>query len=224
MKENLTMYKRTLIIAAAVFTAAAASAATRLTPTTIEEMARYGATHVITVTAADLVAQTNVSASIAFTNTVTQPCSIKFMGYVLDKQFQDAKAWDTNGVATTTNDLTLSCGDTNSTTRWINAVQAAYDSTPTITGSFGTDYTSVGSTAVVTKCDVIASNGVSFNLVSNVTVASTVTMSSPILNANTADAKLVVTATSGSTTQPSKLTRGQARFFFKIIGSGWQVK
>jgi len=193
-----------MIIAAAVLTAAVASAATRLMPTTIEEMARYGATHVITVTAADLAASTNVAGGIAFTNTVADPCSVKFMAYVLDKQFQDNKTWTTNGVATTTNSITLFCGDGNSSNKWINAVQAAYDQTPTITGSFGTDY----------SVTCYATNG----------AAGTVT--SPILNAQTSDVTLLVTVASEAkgTNSLSNMTRGQAKFYFKIIGSGWQTK
>ena len=140
MKQNTL---KTLTLAATIVAACLqfAVAAARLQPLPLEAMARYGATHVIEINAADMAAVIASNTAWAVTNTVSQPCSVKFVAYLLDQPFNNTKAYDTNNVATTTNSITLSCGDGNSSTKWISAVQAAFDQTPTITASFGTDYT-----------------------------------------------------------------------------------
>jgi hypothetical protein len=196
------MHKLITMVLVAASVATMASAAPRLVPLTLEESARYGATHCITVNAADMVAVT--ATNTAWTNTVavTAPCSVKFVAYLLNQPFNDPQDVTTNYTKTTTNSIAVSCGDTNNTTRWISALQVAYDQTPTVTASYGTDYTvAVGAT----------------------NAAATVT--SPIMNAQTSDVQLVVTfGAPGAGASLGNLTRGQARFFFKIIGTGWQAR
>jgi len=204
MKRNIL---KTLTLAATIVVALmqSAVAAPRLQPLPVEQQARFGATHCIELAAADLAGVTYSNIAWAVTNTVTKPCAVRFVAYLLDQPFNNTKAYDTNGVMTTTNSITLSCGDGNSATKWISGLQVAADQTPTVVGSFGTDYT-----ATIT------------GLATNVTG---ITVTSPTLNAQTSDVKLILTLTpSGSEAQLGSLTRGKARFFFRIIGAGMQVQ
>ena len=177
--------------------------------------ARWGATHYLEVQAGDLTLTNKDNTAMIFTNTVTAPFSLEFCGYVLDQAFDSA----------TTNPgaygITFSLGPSTDTTKWLSSLQIASDATPTVYASFGTDYTAVGSTAVVTRCDIISSNGATFNIVSNVTVAATVTPTSPRLNAQTADVALLATVTPTGSNALSSLKFGKLRCFFRIIGTSY---
>ncbi|MEI8345752.1 MAG: hypothetical protein WCG06_06745, partial [Candidatus Omnitrophota bacterium] len=180
----------------------------------------WGATHVLELTAADLTLTNKDNTAMIFTNTVTAPFSMKFAGYVLDQAFDSS----------TTNPgaygITFSLGPSTAATKWMSAVQIASDATPTIYGSFGTDYSvsAVGSTAVVTRCNIVDTNGVTFNVVSNVTVASTVTptTTSPILNAQTGDVAILAPVTPTPTNALSSLYSGRIRCYFRIIGKNYK--
>lgn len=173
--------------------------AASLQPLPEGDMARYGATHVIEVVPADMTGVIASNTAWAVTNLVTAPCSLKFAGMVLLQTFQDTKSYDTNNVMKTTNSIALSCGTTDSTTKWINGVQVAQDQTPTVYGSFGTDY----------SVTCYATNG----------AAGTVT--SPIMDSQTTNFNLVVTmGAPGAGASLSKLRRGRALLLFRIIGKG----
>lgn len=173
--------------------------AANLNPLPEGDMARYGATHVIEIVPADMADVIASNTAWAVTNRVTAPCSLKFAGMVLLQTFQDTKTYDTNNVMKTTNSIALSCGTTDSTTKWISAVQVAQDQTPTVYGSYGTDY--------AVTC--YATNG----------AAGTVT--SPILDSQTTNFNVVVTmGAPGSGASLSKLKRGRALLLFRIIGKG----
>jgi len=175
-------------------TANVALAGTSIVALSEEEMAHYGATHAINVDFSDLASCTTSNQTIAFTNNVTAPCSVRFSGYQLDAPF---------GSTTITNatfNIALSFGDTNSTTRWISGVQAAWNQTPTVYYSFGTGLSvSGGSNTVAVLTD-------------------------PNLNAQTSTVQLVLTvAQSGAGSYSmSNLTYGHARFFVRIGGQKYR--
>ena len=186
-------YINILSVVAGMFVLAA-NASTTIQRCTSDESARYGATHVVNVDWSDLASCTTSNQTIAFTNTVSQPCSVRFMAYQLDSAFASST------ITNATFNMALSFGDTNSTARWISGVQAAWNQTPTIYGSFGTDYTVSG-----------GSNTAS-------------TLTSPLLNVQTSDVPLVATvAQSGAGSYPmSNLTSGHARFFVRILGKNYR--
>ncbi len=165
----------------------------KLKPCSVTEMARYGASHVMELNAEDMVRTNTDNTAVIWTNTVTAPCSIKFCGYVLDRAFDSA----------TTNPgpygLTFSLGTSASSTKWINAVQVAADATPTVYGSWGTDYSVI----------CYATNG----------TAGAVT--SPRLNDQSSSVTLLATITPTGTNALSSLTVGKLRAYFAVLGQNY---
>jgi len=165
----------------------------KLKPCSAMEGARYGATHVLELNAEDMVLTNADNTAVIWTNTVVAPCSIKFGGYVLDQAFDSA----------TTNPgaygVTFSLGTSSASTKWLNAVQVASDATPTVYGSFGTDYSVV----------CYATNG----------AAGAVT--SPWLNNQTANVTLLATVTPTTTNALSSLAVGKLRAYFAVLGKNY---
>lgn len=128
-----------------VIFAGVALASPNINPCSIEEAARFGASHVLVVDYTDLAASAGTSTNVivAFTNTVTAPCSIGFVCYDLFSSFDTQPGLVSyNGTTATfnkqlTNSMTVYSGTTTTSNLWINGVQAANDQTPTVYGSFG---------------------------------------------------------------------------------------
>lgn len=128
-----------------VIFAGVALASPNINPCSIEEAARFGASHVLVVDYTDLAASAGTSTNVivAFTNTVTAPCSIVFVCYDLFSSFDTQPGLVSyNGTTATfnkqlTNSMTVYSGTTTTSNLWINGVQAANDQTPTVYGSFG---------------------------------------------------------------------------------------
>ena len=141
--------KVTILAALAGLWALGARAGGSLVPATLQEMAKYNATHVLQWDAGDLTG-TTTNATLAFTNTVTGPVALKFEGYLLDRGFDCTLV--TNPVA-----LTATVGNTSDTNLWINGLQIAQDQTPTTWASFGSEemgpieITQTGSVSIVTS-------------------------------------------------------------------------
>lgn len=196
MKKLMMAMMAMVVMAAGVCQAAGGGMAVKgggkLKPCAVAEMARYGASHVMELNAEDMVLTNADNTAVIWTNTVTAPCSVKFCGYVLDKAFDSA----------TTNPgpygITFSLGTSTTSTKWINAVQVAADATPTVYGSWGTDYTvscmASGQAAVVT---------------------------SPLLNAQTSDVTLLAKITPTTTNALSSLTVGKLRAYFAVVGQSY---
>jgi len=158
---------------------------------TIQEMAKYGATHILEWSHADLTG-TSTNATLTFTNTLTGPVSVKFEGYLLDQTF-DTKLY-TNAVG----GLAVSVGDTSSATKWISALEVATDATPTYYASFGTDYT--------------------VTTIGSATNAMVSTVTSPWVNAQTGNVSVVTTfAMTGETITMGSLDRGALRTFWRVL-------
>lgn len=223
MKKNLMAVAMAVVVAGVSLAAGdgmMVAGGGKLKACSVTEMAQWGATHVLELNASDLTNTNTDNTAVIWTNTVAAPFSLRFAGYVLDKPFDSA----------TTNPgtygITFSLGPSTATTKWLSSVQVANDATPTVYGSFGTDYaiTAVGSTAVVTRCDIISSNGVTFNVVSNVTVASTVTptTTSPLLLDQASDVVILATLTPTTTNALSSVSVGKLRCYFRIIGKSYK--
>jgi len=118
----------------------------------------------------------------------------------------------------------VSVGDTSSATKWISALEVAKDATPTTWASFGTDYTAtIASTPTlqtVTPTNLVAGEKVfSAILVTNFTVASTATFTSPWVNAQTGTVSVVTTfAMTGPTITMGSIDRGRLRTFWRVLG------
>lgn len=211
----MTKIKRLMTAALVLATACAYGASFKAA--TVQEMAKYGATHILEWSAADLTG-TSTNATLTFTNTLTGPLSMKFEGYLLDEEF-DTKVY-TNALA----GLAVSVGDTSSATKWISALEVAKDATPTTWASFGTDYTAtIASTPTlqtVTPTNLVAGEKVfSAILVTNFTVASTATFTSPWVNAQTGTVSVVTTfAMTGPTITMGSLDQGRLRTFWRVLG------
>ena len=205
-----------LMTAVMVLAAACASGAD-FEAASVQEMAKYGATHILEWSHGDLTG-TSTNATLVFTNTLTGPLSMKFEGYLLDEEF-DTKAY-TNALV----GLAVSVGDTSSATKWISALEVAKDATPTTWASFGTDYTAtIASTPTlqtVTPTNLVAGGKVfSAILVTNFTVASTATFASPWVNAQTGTVSVVTTfAMTGPTITMGSLDQGRLRTFWRVLG------
>jgi len=125
--------KVTMLTALAGLWALGARAGGSLVPATLQEMAKYNATHVLQWEAEDLTG-TTTNATLTFTNTVTGPVALKFEGYLLDKGFDCT-------LVTNPANITVTVGTTSDTDRWINGLQIATDQTPTTWASFGSEVT-----------------------------------------------------------------------------------
>lgn len=207
-----------MVLTALVALAMTAQAAPKLRQLTWQEGGKYGATHALEFTAADLADYTATNTAIAFTNTVVAPYALEFRGYVLDLAFDSSTV--TNPFS-----MTLSCGDTNSTTKWLSAVQVAYDATPTVKASFGTDYSGTASVTLTATTNLVVITGVgtsSTYFVSGVSGSSAVTVASPYMNDQTANGALVLSVSApGADRVPNTLDRGKARVFFRLLGPSY---
>ena len=197
MKKMLMMVMAMAVMGAGVCQAISGGMQTpgggKLKPCSAMESARYGATHVLELNADDMVLTNADNTAVIWTNTVVAPCSIRFCGYVLDQAFDSA----------TTNPgaygVTFSLGTSSASTKWLNAVQVASDATPTVYGSFGTDYSVV----------CYATNG----------AAGAVT--SPRLNNQTSDVTILATVTPTTTNALSSLAVGKLRAYFAVLGKSY---
>jgi hypothetical protein len=142
MKRMKRLMTAVMVLAAACASAADFKAAT------VQEMAKYGATHILEWSHGDLTG-TSTNATLVFTNTLTGPLSMKFEGYLLDEEF-DTKVY-TNALV----GLAVSVGDTSSATKWISALEVAKDATPTTWASFGTNYTATIQTTTTGTVSVV---------------------------------------------------------------------
>ena len=185
----------TALVSLTVFAACAASAAPKLGAASVEAAANFGGNYVITVNGGDFTATT--AGTNTFTNTFTAPVSVRFVGWKLVAPFSDAKAYATNGSATTTNSVIMNLGDAGSATRWVSAVQVAYDSTPTVYGAFGTPDATVTITA---------------------TSAVPVAVNAPAYDSSTSNVSVISKFTFPGGTDPATITRGSVQFYFKAIG------
>jgi len=191
MKKKILMVVA-MILAVAVCHGAGARAVTA----TVQEMARYGCTHVIEWSH-DNLSGTTTNATLVFTNTFAGPVSLKFEGYILDAPF------DSRTVTNVLGGLAVSVGNTTSATKWISALQVAKDQTPTIYSSFGTDYT------VATTTTGPATNA----------LVSTSVVTSPWVNAQTGTVSVVTTfAMTGTVLTMDALESGRLRTFWRVLG------
>lgn len=206
------------VILATVLLACATYAGGTIKPASLQEMARYGATHVLEYTHDDLT-QTATNTATIVTNTVAAPFSLEFRGFILDTAFDSR-------VVTNAHSMTVSFGPSTATTKWLNAIQIASDGTPTVKSTFGTDYTAaptLTSTPTIARMSVVGSNE-TYSVVSNVTVATTgtVAMTSPLLSAQTSDVKLLLTLSEpGADRSPADFDSGKFRIFLRILGPAW---
>jgi len=217
------------IIAGLMVLAATVAMGAEFKLATIQEMAKYNATHVLEWDHEDLTGATT-NATLVFTNTLTGPLSLKFEGYLL------TEAFDTRIISNQTCRLAASVGQTGAATKWINALQVANDGTPTTWASFGTDYTATvvstpTLTSTATLLSVTATNLVAdetvfdASIVTNLTiatsgtVASTATFASPWVNAQTGNVSVVTTfAMTGGYITMDSLDRGRLLTFWRVLG------
>lgn len=187
-----------------------ASAAPVLRPLPWQTAIRVGASHCLEFTYKDLT-ETATNTAMVFTNTVTAPASVEFIGMVLDPAF------DSESV---TNDLsmTVSCGISGATTKWLSARQVAYDGTE-IKTSFGTKYSGTATVALtlVTNRVVIANGTSTTYFVTGATGASTVTIASPLVQEQTANIAIVTTFNTLGDYSHSQLAQGKIRLFFRVF-------
>jgi len=187
-----TMKKLTVIAVASMLAAFNAIAAPSISGATVEQAAAYGGNYVITINASDFAALTSTNVDFAFTNTFTAPVSVRFAGYKLLGGGFDSIT-DTNVYS-----LTMSIGDGNSSTKWVTTAQIAADSTPTIYGAFGSDYTAA--------------------ITGQATNVTGIAVTSPILNAQTSNVKVITTFSQTGPCAPSSLNRGAVQIFLRVIG------
>jgi hypothetical protein len=204
-----------LLVGIAVVLAAAATvqgATGVLRPLGTEGCAYFNATHVIEVRGDGLTCDTANTPTV-FTNVVTAPCSVEFRGFLLDQQFDSVTV--TNHMA-----CIVRFGTTGATNKWISGVEVAADRTPTVTASFGTDYTGTSALTLpmLTFTNWSETTNV-FAVVSNGTA--TVTLASPLLNEQSSDVSTVLTIGSpGASRKLSEFDTGRLRVFLRILQPG----
>jgi hypothetical protein len=166
--------------------AVSAMAAPELRALPWQTAVRVGASHCIEFSYKDLTS-TATNTAVGYTNTVTAPASVEFVGMVLDPAFDSTSV--TNELS-----MTMSCGVSGATTKWLSAKQVCSDGTE-IKTSFGTDYTATTATNFVT------------------------TIASPLVNEQTSDIAIVTTfnALGGTLYSHSQLGSGKVRLFFRVF-------
>ena len=215
------MKKRMMLVGvvAMVLLAMGASAAPVLRALPWQTAVRVGASHCLEFAYSDLTA-TATNTAVVFTNTVGAPASVQFMGMVLDKGFDSDSV--TNALS-----MTMSCGVSGATTKWLNAKQVATDGTE-ISTSFGTEYTAT--TALTFTTNLVASTvytnvapafGTATSTVYFVTGGSgTVTIASPLVQEQTSDIAIVTTFNTLGDYSHSQLAKGKVRLFFRVYTLG----
>jgi len=188
--------------------AVSAMAAPELRALPWQTAVRVGASHCIEFSYKDLTS-TATNTAVEYTNTVTAPASVEFVGMVLDPAFDSTSV--TNALS-----MTMSCGVSGATTKWLSAKQVCSDVTE-IKTSFGGDYTATTALTLTTNL-VVA--GTSTSTVYFVTGASgTVTIASPLVQEQTSDIAIVTTfnALGGTLYSHSQLGSGKVRLFFRVL-------
>jgi len=210
-----------VVLAAVMLLACAAQAAPALRQLPWQMGVKYGATHVLEFTHEDLTTATT-NTTMVFTNTVAAPASVQFAGMLLDKAFDSVTV--TNAFT-----MTVSCGPSDDTTKWLNAKEAAADGTE-IRTSFGTDYsaTTALTLTTVSLTNLLVGAAAADASVTNVTDAAlvtgasgTVTVASPIVNEQTANVAIVTTfGTAGADRNHAEFESGRLRLFFRVWTPG----
>jgi hypothetical protein len=209
------MKKWLILWAVVMMLAVVASAAPVLRPLPWQVSVRSGATHALEFNYSDLT-QTATNTAMVFTNTVTAPASVEFMGMVLDPAFDSATV--TNAFS-----MTLSCGVADSTTKWLNAKQVAADGTEVRT-SFGAEYTATVALTLTTNrvASTTYTNGVAHGVATSTVsfvsgATGTSTLTSPLVQEQTANIAILTTfGTAGENRSHSQLESGKVRLFFRV--------
>jgi len=201
--------------------AVSAMAAPELRALPWQTAVRVGASHCIEFSYKDLT-ETATNTVMVFTNTITAPASVEFIGMVMDPAF-DSKSV-TNALS-----MTMSCGISGATTKWLSAKQVCYDGTE-IKTSFGTKYSGTATVALTLTTNRVSSttytHGVAEGVatstvyfVSGATGASTVTIASPLVQEQTSDIAIVTTFNElgGTLYSHSQLASGKVRLFFRVF-------
>jgi hypothetical protein len=188
--------------------AVSAMAAPELRALPWQTAVRVGASHCIEFSYKDLTS-TATNTAVEYTNTVTAPASVEFVGMVLDPAFDSTSV--TNALS-----MTMSCGVSGATTKWLSAKQVCSDGTE-IKTSFGGDYTATTALTLTTNLVVV---GTSTSTVYFVTGASgAVTVASPLVQEQTSDIAIVTTFNElgGTLYSHSQLGSGKVRLFFRVF-------
>jgi hypothetical protein len=186
--------------------AVSAMAAPELRALPWQTAVRVGASHCIEFSYKDLTS-TATNTAVEYTNTVTAPASVEFVGMVLDPAFESTSV--TNALS-----MTMSCGVSGATTKWLSAKQVCSDGTE-IKTSFGGDYTATTALTLTTNLVVV---GESTSTVYFVTGASgTVTVASPLVQEQTSNIAIVTTFGSMGDYSHSQLAKGKVRLFFRVF-------
>lgn len=202
--------KTRMMLGVVVMLAVGASAAPVLRPLPWQMGVKYGATHVLEFTHDDLTV-TNVNTAMVFTNTVGAPTSVEFAGMLLDTAFDSVTV--TNAFT-----MSLSCGAGAATTGWLNGKEVAADGTE-IRTSFGADYSATVALTLVTNLVVAGTSTSTTYFVTGATGTSTV--SSPLVNEQTANVSIVTTFGSpGVARALSEFESGRVRLFLRIWTPG----
>jgi len=190
--------------------AVSAMAAPELRALPWQTAVRVGASHCIEFSYKDLT-ETATNTVMVFTNTITAPASVEFIGMVMDPAFDSESV--TNALS-----MTVSCGISGATTKWLSARQVAYDGTE-IKTSFGTKYSGTATVALtlVTNRVVIANGTSTTYFVTGATGASTVTIASPLVQEQTANIAIVTTFNTLGDYSHSQLAQGKIRLFFRVF-------
>jgi hypothetical protein len=201
--------------------AVSAMAAPELRALPWQTAVRVGASHCIEFSYKDLTS-TATNTAVEYTNTVTAPASVEFVGMVLDPAFDSTSV--TNALS-----MTMSCGVSGATTKWLSAKQVCSDGTE-IKTSFGTTYSGTATVALTLTTNLVASTVIATNgvegvatstvyFVSGATGASTVTIASPLVQEQTSDIAIVTTfnALGGTLYSHSQLGSGKVRLFFRVF-------
>jgi len=201
-----------LMMALAISLACVAQAAPALRQLPWQMGVKYGATHALEFTYADLTT-TSTNTTMVFTNTIAAPAGVQFVGMLLDQPFDSA-------TQTNVFSMTLSCGTADSTTRWISSKQVATDGTEVRT-SFGTVYTATLTTESLTNLLKTASAaGIVVSNVTDAAVVTGVTVTQP-LSEQTANVVITTTfGTAGSDRNHAEFESGRVRLFFRIWTPG----
>lgn len=212
------MKKVMLMVAALASLAFAARAAVEVEPLSVQEMARYGATHMVELESADLDA--TVTANVAQTNVIYLPGPLcwEYRGFSCDTPFNDTKVFATNGLPGTTNSIALTV--TLDAVTLVAGLQVAGDQTRTYKTWIPTSGTAASTAATRVLTNVIYEAG---GTTGNVTVATGSIASTAVwpyagvIASGSTGTLTVVTGAPGAGSSLGNLTRGRARVFLRIF-------
>lgn len=206
------MKKTAFTVAVLALVAGVTNAAPTVRPLTLQEQANLGATHEIRITHADLASSTDTNTALVITNAavISSGRAVECVAMILDKAFDTGNTNYTGSVA-------LKVGDSSDDDLFLGSTQLASDGSEVLFKAGRKDVETITPSVTLQKVSMTDTNGVTADVVTNVTV--TATAAAPSIGGAklySADNYIKITLTPNTEEALSANTSGIVRLLFRI--------